>query len=242
MGKLRGQAVLMVWVDIDEADQDAADRWYEQEHFPERVTESGYLRARRFRALSGSPAHMGVLEAQTTDALAGEGYKRVTANINDRSRQIRNAFRRIIRSPHAVLSSTGTIDGAVMLCARIQFADDAQRAAFASWGQTKFEAWVRQFPQILGGHALAGAPEIRRYMDSFRASGQNDESGDGVILLEFGRPQDGEEMSKRLSLAGLRELGIEASESLLSIYQLMIDMETRHFASQKSARAHEEPK
>ena len=49
-------------------------------------------------------------------------------------------------------------------------------------------------------------------------------------------------MSKRLSLAGLRELGIEASESLLSIYQLMIDMETRHFASQKSARAHEEPK
>src|SRR5690349_1326671 len=121
----------MVWVDLDEAAQDEADRWYEQEHFPERITQSGYLRARRFRAVSGMPEHMGVLEAGTPEALAGEGYKRVTANINDRSRRMRKAFRRIIRSPHAVLRSFGTIDGAVMLCARVRFADDAQRATFA---------------------------------------------------------------------------------------------------------------
>jgi len=231
----------MVWVDIDKDLQVEADRWYEQEHFPERVKESGYLRARRFRALSGTPAHMGILECETPEALAGEGYKRVTANINDRARQMRNAFRRIIRSTHAVLKSTGTIDGAVMLCARVQFADDVQRAAFARWGETKFEAWVKQFPQVLGGHALSGAPEIRRYMDSFRASGQDDEAGDGVILLEFGRPSDADEMASRMSLEGLRALGIDARESLLGTYQLMIDMDPRHFTSEKKFM-HEEVK
>ena len=237
MGKLCGRGVLLIWVDLDLAIQAEADRWYEQEHFPERITEAGYLRARRFRALAGEPAHLGVLEAETPDALASDGYRRVTAKINDRSRRMREAFRRIIRSTHAVVKSTGTVDGAVMLCARLQFADDAQRAAFAKWGTTRFEAWVQKYPQILGGHALAGAPEVRQRMDSFRASGQNDEWADGVILLEFGRPTDvDEEMLSRVSLEGLRAEGVQATESLVSTYQLMFDIMPRHFRPEANAR------
>jgi hypothetical protein len=229
MGKLSGRGVLLVWVDLDPALQTDADRWYEQEHFPERITQSGYLRARRFRALSGAPEHMGVLEAETAAALASEGYKRVTANINERSRRMRNAFRRIIRSPHSVLTSIGTLDGAVMLCARIQFADDAERAGFSQWAESSFEPWVQQHAQVLGGHALAGAPNVRRHMDSFRASGQEDESADGVILLEFGRPTDAEAMLPLLSIGGLRSKGLKAQDVVLATYQLMFDVTPRNF-------------
>lgn len=237
MGRLSGRGALVVWIDLHRELEEEADRWYEQEHFPERITESGYLRARRFLALAGEPGYMGILEAETPEALASEGYKRVTQNINERSRRMRNAFRRIIRSPHTVLASTGTIDGAVMLCARIAFATDAERAAFARWGATEFAPWVKQFPQVLAGHALAAAPDVRKHMDSFRASGQQDESSDGVILLEFGRASEANAMAPRLGLEGLRGLGIRARESLVTTYQLMFDIVPGHFRADGSGGA-----
>lgn len=237
MGLLRGRGALLIWVDLDEDIEAEADRWYEQEHFPERITESGYLRARRYRAISSSPGYLGVLEAETPDAMAGEGYRRVTAKINARSQKIRDAFRRIIRSPHAVLNSAGTIDGGVLVSARIGFAGDAQRAAFATWSEAGLHAWHRDHPEVLGVHALAGAPEIRRYMDSFRATGHDDEIADGVLLLEFGRGTDAERVAAELSVEGLRRMGIEAAESIVSTYQLMIDMEPRHFAAAKQEAA-----
>ena len=240
MGVLSGQGMLIVWIDMDPAVQEEADRWYEQEHFPERITESGYLRARRYRALLGSPGYMGLLEAETVDALAGEGYKRVTANINEQSRRMRNAFRRIIRSPQTVLRSVGTIDGAVMLCARIAFAQDKDRSAFEQWGRAGFGPWVKRFPKVLGGHAFAGAPAIRQYMDSFRASGQQDETADCVLLFEFGRPEDAAEFAKHLSLEGLRALGLKPQESNVSSYQLMFDISKSHFARPAPTGANEE--
>lgn len=217
--------MLLVWVDVNPAVQFEADRWYESEHFPERITESGYLRARRFRALSGSPAHMGILEATTPEALASDGYQKVTANINARSRRMREAFQRIIRSTHQLISSSGTTDGGVFLCSRLDFAGADQRAGFERWAQTQLTDWLSEHPQVLSGHALLGAPEVRQQMDGFRATGQADESADGVLLLEMGRPSDATDtLLAQLAVEGWAHRGIDTRAVDTGLYQLMFDI------------------
>jgi hypothetical protein len=44
-----GNAVLLVTVEIDPADDEEFNRWYDEEHVPEKLGEPGYLAARRFR-------------------------------------------------------------------------------------------------------------------------------------------------------------------------------------------------
>ena len=65
MAKLLGDGVLIVWVDLKEEARAEADRWYVQEHLPERVAYAGYLRSRRFQAVRASPMYMAVFEAST---------------------------------------------------------------------------------------------------------------------------------------------------------------------------------
>lgn len=98
MSKLMGEGVLLVMPDINEDFQQEVDRWYVEEHFPERISELAYLRARRYRALEGSPMYMGLLEARTPAALFNEGYRRVTANVSERSKRMRGTFVRSMRS------------------------------------------------------------------------------------------------------------------------------------------------
>ena len=55
-------AILVVTVEVDEDDVDELNRWYEEEHRPEKLSLPGYLSMRRFRAADGSPTFLAVYE------------------------------------------------------------------------------------------------------------------------------------------------------------------------------------
>jgi hypothetical protein len=59
-------AILMVSVEVSEEDADELDRWYGEEHGPEKMALPGYVRMRRFRAHDGSPRFLAIYEL--TDA------------------------------------------------------------------------------------------------------------------------------------------------------------------------------
>ena len=68
------RAVLVVHVEIDEADVDELNRWYEEEHGPERMAMPGFVSMRRFRASDGSPRFLAIYELENADAALSKAY------------------------------------------------------------------------------------------------------------------------------------------------------------------------
>lgn len=225
MAKLLGDGVLIVWVDLKEDARREADRWYVEEHLPERITQAAYLRARRFQAVAdgaASPRYMAVFEAQTPAALAGEGYQRITSRINARSQAMRDAFTRCIRSTHRRLACFGAGEGGVMVSARLRFHSPADRDRYEAWAANDFAAWLGSNDAVISGHALAGAPEVRQRMDQFRQTGQGDEWADGVLLVELGQDGDADAvLLRQLSVSGLTDAGVATAAVDTGVYRTM---------------------
>jgi len=223
MAKLLGDGVLIVWVDLHEDARREADSWYVQEHLPERVTHAGYLRSRRFQAVKASPMYMSVFEASSPMELASEGYSSITSRINPRSHAMRNAFTRCIRSTHRRLACFGEGEGGVMLSTRLEFANAKQRDVFEAWVQLDFAPWLKSHGAVISGHALTGAPEIRKRMDQFRETGLSDEWADGVLLVELGQDMDADDkLMQMLSASGLAAAGIDTESVETGLYRAMV--------------------
>ena len=67
-------ALLLVMIDIDPAYEDEFNRWYTEEHFPERLGLPGFLSARRFVSHEGGPKYLALYELENADALNTPEY------------------------------------------------------------------------------------------------------------------------------------------------------------------------
>ena len=70
----QARGLLLVMMDIDPEHEDDFNRWYNEEHVPERLAISGFVRARRFRAISGEPRYLALYELDSQDVLQSEEY------------------------------------------------------------------------------------------------------------------------------------------------------------------------
>ena len=62
------KAVLVVHVEVDEADVDELNKWYEEEHRPAKLGLPGYTSLRRFRAHDGAPHFLAIYELEYPEA------------------------------------------------------------------------------------------------------------------------------------------------------------------------------
>jgi hypothetical protein len=77
VGERRGSGLLLVMIDIDPAYEEEFNRWYEEEHFPERVRCPGFLSARRFVSVEGEPKYLAFYELEDPSVLDSEPYQRI---------------------------------------------------------------------------------------------------------------------------------------------------------------------
>jgi hypothetical protein len=68
MAKTRGTGLLMAWMNIDPVHENAANRWYNEEHIGRLLPVSGYLSAARYVALRGAPKHLAMYELEDSHA------------------------------------------------------------------------------------------------------------------------------------------------------------------------------
>lgn len=68
------RAVLVVNVEIDPVDEDEFNRWYDEEHVPEKLATPGFLSARRFRVAGGAPRYLVIYELADPDAALSPEY------------------------------------------------------------------------------------------------------------------------------------------------------------------------
>ena len=90
--------VLLVMNDVVEACADEFNRWYQQQHIPERLAVPGFRTARRYRAVDGQPAYMAVYECESIDVFASKAYLERLANPTDWTRKVMPSFRNMLRS------------------------------------------------------------------------------------------------------------------------------------------------
>jgi hypothetical protein len=71
------RGLLLVMIDVDPEFEDELNRWYAEEHLPERIACDGFLSARRFRAVEGEPRYLALYDLESPEVLEGEAYQRL---------------------------------------------------------------------------------------------------------------------------------------------------------------------
>jgi hypothetical protein len=98
-------ALLLVMTDIDPQNEDAFNRWYEVEHINERLRCPGFLRARRYKTIEGSPKYLALYELESPEALKSETYLNyIGAGKTASSKKFEAQFKNLKRNVYVLIS------------------------------------------------------------------------------------------------------------------------------------------
>jgi hypothetical protein len=98
--------LLLAMIDIDRAFEDEFNRWYREEHFPERITCPGFLNGRRFTAVEGAPKYLALYDLESPAVLESEPYKKIYEP-SAWTRRIAQHFLHLVRNVYVETSRTG---------------------------------------------------------------------------------------------------------------------------------------
>lgn len=74
MAQRKGTGLLMVWTDVPADKEDEFNRWYNEEHLPERLAIPGFLSGARYEAVKSGPKHLAYYELENVEVLQSEAY------------------------------------------------------------------------------------------------------------------------------------------------------------------------
>jgi hypothetical protein len=79
MARKKGTGLLMVWTDVPADREEEFNRWYNEEHIPERLSVPGFLSAARYEAVKGGPKHLAYYEVESVEVFESDAYRRFKA-------------------------------------------------------------------------------------------------------------------------------------------------------------------
>jgi hypothetical protein len=74
------RGLMLVMMESDPAHDDDFNKWYDEEHVPERLACPGFLGARRFKAVEGAPRYLCLYDLESVEAVQTAEYKHRTTN------------------------------------------------------------------------------------------------------------------------------------------------------------------
>jgi hypothetical protein len=111
---LAGKGMLLTSMDVDPADEEDFNRWYDREHLLERVAIGGFLEARRYVANSASPKYLSLYSTATFEVLDSPAYRARLATPTEWSRTTMARSKNMIRAVARITISRGIGRGAVL--------------------------------------------------------------------------------------------------------------------------------
>ena len=177
--------VLLVLHDVAAgADEEEFNRWYQQQHVPERLAVPGFNTAKRYRAVDAQLAYMAVYECEAIDVFTSNAYLERLANPTDWTRRIMPGFRNMLRSAcrETWSSGAGTGGGAIIIqCKPVPGREDAARRHVQDTLAPALmqSAWLVRMALWEADAAFSGgtSPEMA-------LRGGADKSADWVLFLE----------------------------------------------------------
>ena len=107
-----------MWNNLAEASKLDFERWYMQEHIPERLAVPGFRTARRYEAIEADRAFFACYEVDSPDVLVGPAYTARLANPTPLTRSIMPHFRGMVRSVFVEVVREGNGIGGALVVAR----------------------------------------------------------------------------------------------------------------------------
>jgi hypothetical protein len=186
---LLGQGALAIWNDVAPGGEAEFDHWHTVEHVPERVGVPGFLRGRRYRAVSGHPRYFTLYETEGAATLASPPY---LARLNDPTPWTRRAlplFRDTIRTACRVSLSLGRGLGGALATLRLGPAAGREEELRAWLTATALPGLVER-PGVVGAHLLeADLAATRVPTEERKLRAQEDEVARWVVLVEATDPE-----------------------------------------------------
>jgi len=100
------KGLLLVMVDVAPEYEEELNRWYDQEHIPERMAIPGFVRARRFVALEGRPKYLALYDLENADVLQSKEYRnRLNQGATEWTRRMQPLFKPMVRNVYVELPS-----------------------------------------------------------------------------------------------------------------------------------------
>jgi hypothetical protein len=161
--------LLAVWMDMPEPLEDDFNRWYNEEHLPERMAIPGFLSGARYEAVKGGPKHLAYYELESAAVLETPAYKKVQANPTEWTKRsgpgtIATTFIRNVYTMIHPKAPTPTIAGAPMAPAlqigRMDVPAGVDRE-FNDWYNTIYVPNYEKVPGVIRGRryrAVEGSP------------------------------------------------------------------------------------
>jgi hypothetical protein len=89
----KAKGLLLVMMDVDPEHEEEFNRWYWEEHVPERLAIEGFIDARRFVALEGSPKYLALYGLEGPEVLQSKAYVEAAANPSEWTTRMRKHYR-----------------------------------------------------------------------------------------------------------------------------------------------------
>jgi len=213
--------ILAIWNDRDAAVAEVYERWYVAEHVPERLAVPGFISARRYEALRGSPRFFTYYELDSPEVLTSPEYLARVAAPSPLTRQVMAGFRNMRRTSCSLAyrSSSAALGGFVVTAwVEPPVALDDARLAQAA-------ATLARDPGVLNvqvWHAVAeGAPASTEA--KLRPGG--DSRIEAALVVDCMREPAGQELLARVDGLFGACVGARAGESAtivhMAIYHLL---------------------
>jgi hypothetical protein len=179
---LRGEAAVVIWGEMT-GDAAEVDLWYAREHLHERLSNPGFLRARRCVRELGSPSYFMIYEVSDTAVLTSAGYLERLNNPTSWTKQIMAKAQSSNRTLCKVVASHGLGIGAYLMTTRVEVFD-GPGSELSAW-MTGALASIAEQPGITGAHLLhRDTSVVRPDTNERQARRHADGSSDVVALIE----------------------------------------------------------
>jgi len=148
--------ILAVWNDCVPGVEADYERWYTQQHLPERLAVPGFIVGRRYEAHSGDRRFFSYYEVVDDAVLRSDAYLARLQNPTEWTQRIMPSFTNAIRTVCTVAQSSGRMEGGHVVAVRDHGGDGGAKLASlagsvgARFGVTKVQLWqaaASQTPQ-----------------------------------------------------------------------------------------------
>lgn len=223
-----GKAALAMWWDISEDVRQEWEHWHAHEHFPERLSIAGFLRASRWTDVDGSEGVFVMYELEDHAVLASAPY---VARLNTPSlwsTKMMPLHLNMVRTQCQVVLSHGGVTARHVLtirCTPVEGHEEMLQRPLRDFAES-----VSQRPGIVGLHVLRHeAPKMETTTEQ-KIRGNSDRAADWIIVvsgydLDALRKIAEEELSEH----GLRALGAipESRSQLFALAYTAIPADVR---------------
>jgi hypothetical protein len=221
---LLGQGAVAIWNDVAPEGSAEFYAWHNHEHMPERVGIPGFLRGRRWRAMSGAAEYFTLYEAESTAVLAGPYYLERLNNPTPATRHvIPSYFGNMVRGVCHVRFSAGVgIGGAV---ATLRLGSTPGHEAELERRIAEGLSAIAAMPMVTGAHLCVVDRDASMIATTERKS-HGASVPDWLVMIEAAAPDHANEACEAVLAADLRKSGAR-DEMQRGLYRLEICLTKR---------------